>query len=304
MRIDKPDLYLDMSSADYFADPCPVPSLSQSVAKVLLAESPLHAWHAHPRLNPDFRPDDPTKFDVGNVAHTLLIGRGKDIAVLDFDDWRTKDAKIARESAAGHGKLAVLGKHFSKAERMVKAAREQLELRGLGHLFRDGNGEVCAAWREGNLWFRQLIDWLSPDRMIFADYKTTQESAAPHALGRKMAADGWPVQAAMGERGLDALLPETAGRRRYLFIVQEDWQPYALNVVEISEGVLSLGRKRLQIAVDIWQRCIEADRWPGYPLEILRPQMPGWAETEWTAREVDHAERGSLADIGEVLNAG
>jgi hypothetical protein len=47
---------------------------------------------------------------------------------------------------------------------MVKAAREQLALRGLGHLFADGDGEVVLAWQEGDLWLRQMIDWLSPDR--------------------------------------------------------------------------------------------------------------------------------------------
>jgi hypothetical protein len=47
-----------------------------------------------------------------------------------------------------------------------------------------------------------MIDWLSDDRLIFADYKTTDESAAPAALARKMVNDGWHIQAAMGERGL------------------------------------------------------------------------------------------------------
>jgi hypothetical protein len=84
------------------------------VAKILLDRSPLHAWHAHPRLNPDYRHDDDTKFDVGNIAHKLMLGRGKDIVVLEFDDWRTKAAKDAREAAAAAGKLAVLGKHFAR----------------------------------------------------------------------------------------------------------------------------------------------------------------------------------------------
>jgi hypothetical protein len=111
--------------------PCPAPSLTQSVAKILLEKSPLHAWHAHPRLNPDYQHDDATKFDIGNIAHKMLLGRGKEIVVLeDFDDWRTKAAKEAREEAAAAGKLAVLGKHAARADRMVNAAREQLELRG------------------------------------------------------------------------------------------------------------------------------------------------------------------------------
>jgi hypothetical protein len=202
----KPGIYTDMTAADYHADPCPNPSLTQSVAKVLLQRSPLHAWHAHPRLNPDYQHDDATKFDIGNIAHKMLLGRGKEIVVLEgFDDWRTKAAKEARDEAAAAGKLAVLGKHAARADRMVNAARAQLELRGLGDLFgADGDSEAVVAWIEDGFWFRQMIDWLSDDRLIFADYKTTDESAAPDALARKMVNDGWHIQAAMGERGLSA----------------------------------------------------------------------------------------------------
>src|SRR5262245_44641936 len=118
MKIEKPGIYFDFPTAAYFADPCPAPSLTQSIAKILLERSPLHAWHAHPRLNPDYKPDDDTKFDIGNVAHKLMIGRGKDIEQLPekYEDWRTKDAKQWREAAASQGKLAVLGHQYQRAE--------------------------------------------------------------------------------------------------------------------------------------------------------------------------------------------
>jgi hypothetical protein len=280
-----------ISAVDYHADPCPTPSLTQSVAKVLLDKSPLHAWHAHPRLNPDYRHDDDTKFDIGNVAHALLLGRGKAIAILDFDDWRTAKAKLARSEAAAEGMLAVLGKHAHRASKMVTAAREQLALRGLDNLFTGGQSEVCLAWQDGGMWCRQLVDWLSADGRIFADFKTTDLSAAPQNLPRMMLNAGWPIQAAMGERGLDAVDPGNAGRRQYLFVVQETEPPYALNVVEIGEAAMTMGRKRLDIAFEIWRDCITADRWPGYPLDVLTPELPGWAEAQWLEKEIDHAWR-------------
>lgn len=303
-KIEKPGIYPAISSADYFADPCPAPSLTQSVAKILLEQSPLHAWHAHPRLNPDYQHDDDRKFDVGNIAHTLMIGRGKQIEVLDFDDWRKGDAKKARDEAAKAGKLAVLGKHFAKAQRMVTAAREQLEQREIGHLFTDGNGdgEVVTAWQEGGIWLRQMIDWLTPDRMTFADYKTTDMSVAPHCLGRMMASAGWHIQGAMGKRGLDAILGPS--RRDYLFIVQETEHPYCLNVVEIGPDPLILGGKMLDNAVGIWRRCIAADRWPGYPAEIVTPEIPGWVEQQYLDREIHEAARERHPVTETVLGAG
>lgn len=293
--ITRPGIYLDIAAADYHADPCPAPSFTQSIGKILLAKSPLHAWHAHPRLNPDYQHDDDTKFDIGNIAHKTLLGRGKEIVILDFDDWRTKAAKEAREEASATGKLAVLGKHAARADAMVRAAREQLDLRDLTHIFNPdvGNSEVVMVWQQGPIWLRQMLDWLSSENLTYrtmADFKTTAESAAPDALARKMVSDGWHIQAAMAERGLDALDPQTGGRRQYLFVVQEDTKPYALSVVEIGEGPLTLGRKLVDQAADIWAACMKAGRWPGYPLDINIPQIPGWYETHVLEREVAHEE--------------
>jgi hypothetical protein len=301
--ISKPGIYTDIAAAVYHADPCPAPSLTQSVAKVLLERSPLHAWHAHPRLNPDYQHDDATKFDIGNVAHKMLLGRGKEIVVLeDFDDWRTKDAKALREVAASEGKLAVLGKQAARADRMVNAARAQLELRGIRDLFgADGDSEVVLAWQEGPVWLRQMADWLSDDRLIFADYKTTDESAAPAAVARKMVNDGWHIQAAMGERGLTALGFDAA---KFLFVVQEATVPYALTVVEIGADALTMGRKMLDAAVLQWSRCMRADRFPGYPLDIVTPEFPGWAEQQWLDREIKDAARARVPQPDDLIMAG
>ena len=74
-----------MTHADYHADVgSPVPSLSSSIANVLISRSPLHAWMAHPRLNPDWRPEPWNKrLDFGTFAHKLLLEGNEDaIAVI------------------------------------------------------------------------------------------------------------------------------------------------------------------------------------------------------------------------------
>lgn len=305
--ITQPGLYLDMPTADYFGDCCPEPSLTQSIAKILLDRSPLHAWHAHPKLNPDFRADDDTKFDVGNIAHKLMIGRGKEIAVLEgFDDWRKAAAKEAREEMQSQGKLTVLGKHYARADKMVRAAREQLEIRGEGDLFADGkgDGEAVTIWQEGPIWLRQMLDWVSADRRTVVDFKTTDMSAAPQNLSRMMLNAGWHIQGAMAERGLDAVHPETAGRRRYLFAVQEAAVPYAMSLVEIDEAALTMGRKAIDMAAAQWRHCMHKNIWPGYPLEIQRPKYPGWAESQWLEREIAADDRRRTELVPDDLLAG
>lgn len=290
MTIDKPGIYKDFSEMAYFADPCPKPSVTQSLAKIILESSPLHAWHAHPRLNPDYRHDDDRKFDIGNIAHALMLGRGKSIVVLDdFDDWRTKAAKEAREKAAAEGKLAVLGKHFAKADRMVKAAREQLENVVCPSLFdADGSSEVVIAWEQNGVWRRQMIDWLSKDTVIFADYKTTDMSASPNNLGRMMVNAGWPIQASMAQHGLDVISDEWIARQFY-FVVQETEPPYALTVALMSNDAMIMGGKMLDHALGIWDACMKRNVFPGYPTVVSIPEFPGWAEQQWLDREIKEA---------------
>jgi hypothetical protein len=248
---------------------------------------------AHPRLNPDYESSDPKKYDIGNIAHALLLGRGKTLVVIDGDDWVAdrKAKSEAREAAAAAGKLAVLSRDFDIGHEMAVAARRQIEERGFeapwpGVGEPTGNAEAVIAWSEGPIWFRSMIDWLPFDRRIVLDYKTTGASAAPHVLARKVADDGWDIQAAMHERGLNALFPADAGRRQHLFVCQENYPPYALTVVRLPEAALTMGRKRLAVATALWARAIIDDDWPAYPTETLVPEYPDYAERRWLDREV------------------
>ncbi len=297
----RPGIHLDIAAADYFADPCPSPSFTQSIGKLLIDRSPAHARLAHPRLNPDFDPDDATKYDIGNIAHRLLIGRGKELAVIEADDWRTKAAKEAREQAAAEGKLGVLAKHYETGLAMEKAARTQLIERGHADAFREGHGEVVLVWQEpAGFYCRTMIDWMESLALCW-DYKTTSTSAAPQAVSNRLFDGGWDIQAAMHERGLDALDPENRGRRRFRYVLQEAEPPYALTVSEITEAVLTMGRRRLEYAMALWNECLTRNSWPGYPRELLRPEYPSFAETKWLDREVQEAERSGNWGVGELV---
>jgi hypothetical protein len=287
MKIDKPGLYFNVSEADYRADPCPSPSLTQSLAKILLAQSPRHAWMAHPRLNPGWAPDDDTKFDVGNCAHSILLGRGKEIEVLDFENWMSKDAKRLRAEALANGRSAVLLHQFERASNMVAEIWGQLKRHEARDAFTDGAGEVMIAWVEGGIWYRSLIDWLHTGNCIVDDLKTTGMSVAPHSIGMMMANADWPLQAAFIERGLDSLFPLTAGRRTFRFVAVEDEAPHGLTVAQMGEAAMTMGRKRLQAADMLWRACVDANDWPGYVNRVVVPEYPSFRETQWLEREVN-----------------
>lgn len=96
--------------------------------------------------------------------------------------------------------------------------------------------------------------------------------------------------AAMWERGLNVLDPSNAGRRRYRFVCVENEPPFALTVNEISEAELTLGRRKLQVAIEIWKTCIKSGVWPGYPTSTQFPSTPGYRAAQWDARELELRE--------------
>jgi hypothetical protein len=284
-------IYTDMSAGAYFADPCPAPSLTQSICKVLLDRSPAHARLAHPRLNPDWRDDDDgydRALAVGNAAHRIVLGRGKEVVIIEANDFRTNEAKSARAAAVAKGKVAILAKHHKAVTELAAELRRQLDGMGLDRAFREGCGdaEVVIAWNEGGIWFRSMLDWIDRSAPIYLDLKTSGLSAAPHAVPSTMANAGWAIQAAFQERGLDIVDPANAGRRRFLFAMAENEPPYALTVNELSEAVMTIGRKQVDYAVRIWRECLETNHWPTYPPFIHMPEYPGYAEAKWLDREI------------------
>src|ERR1700677_3058420 len=125
----------NLSAEVYHADPCVKPSLSSSIANVLLQQSPLHAWMAHPRLNPNFQRESDSRADIGSIAHAIFLERDESkIVIVQANDWRTNLAKQARDDAHAQGKYAILEPKFVAVKRMVTHAEAYLnetELAGI-----------------------------------------------------------------------------------------------------------------------------------------------------------------------------
>lgn len=307
--ITEPGIYLDIEAADYHADPTPGPSFSQSLGKILLASSPRHAWLAHPKLNPNWRANSDEGYDkdriIGDAAHAYTIGRGKRVEVMKFSNFRTDEARKIRDATFDAGRTPILPHHDEAARLMAEAVHRQL----MGHEASDafladtGHGEVVLAWQEDGLWMRCMLDWLHNDYRTVDDLKTGGRSASEHALPPRISDDGWDMQAAMAERGLDVLDPGNAGRRRFRFFPQENFEPFGLNVVELTEADLTMGRKKLQMAINIWRHCVMTPSWPLYPKHVLRLTRPEYQDRKWLEREIATDER-RKSEPSDLIMAG
>lgn len=287
----------EFTREEYDADPCPVPSLSASIAKILTTRTPRHAWMAHPRLNPRHEAESPTKFDMGNIAHALILGEADRIEVIDAADWRTKAAKEARDAALADNRIPALAHVHETAAAMVRAAHAQLAHHEEGDPFlAGGEAEATLVWQEGDTWCRARPDWLPHDRNVIVDYKTTS-NADPEEWGRRAAFDtGAHIQAAFYRRGMKAAMQEDC---RFLFVVQEVEPPYPLAVVEMGPAGKALGEAYVHEALTRWRWCVRHDVWPGYDRRTYSLDPPPWWEAK--LEEVKLREELSRAEDNRAL---
>lgn len=282
----------------YHADPCPEPSLSGSIGIPLLNRSPRHAWWRHSRLNPDYQPTHSERFDLGSVAHAMVLGAGAGIEVIDADNYTTKAAREARDAARAAGKIPVLAESYDTAKQMHAAACQFWIDAGLPS---DGRAEQTMIWREGKAWCRGMVDNLSGDLRTVIDYKTTGVSGKPEDAERSLFDLNYHFKAAFYERGLNVLDPDNAGRRRFLFLFQEIEPPFECSLLAMSEGAMTIGRKQATYAIRLWQRCMETGDWPGYGSGAHQAVAPPWIEQRWMAREMSDPFATGETAPGEVM---
>lgn len=284
---------LTITEDQYHADEIKsaAPSLSASIAKILYSSTPLHAWTQHPKLNPRFVREEKEMFDLGTVAHALML-QGIDIAVVfDLDDWRTNAAKEARTLARSAGKIPILRKHWTRVQEMVQAGKRQIAAhKEASDAFTDtGKPEQTITWTDDHdVVCRARMDWVRNDFTRIVDYKGTGTSVNPEGIARFAISQAWDIQASFYLRGLRKIDPQglTNKHRDFLFIVQEDFPPYALTAVGMGPDFLWAGEKKVQRCIDVWAECLASNKWSAYPDRIVYPVLPVWEENRLNEQDL------------------
>lgn len=274
--VDKPGLYFDMACDDYFGDPCPAPSLSNSGIGVLLHQSPQHFAAQHPRLNGGVDACKATsQMHRGSVVHRLALGAGKDYVVIDATDYRKNDTKAQRAEAEEAGLVPILKHQFEEAQEQSRAIRTHLDEVLLGEAFLP---EVVLAWQietpHGTIWCRGMIDAWCPSLLMAVDLKSTAD-ASLGALTRRMSNGGYDTQDAWYSRGLGHVIGKP-GEVRFTTLFCETDAPFASQAVTIDEAWRSSSWDLCEEAAEIFARCLKRDQWPGYPRGPVLLNPPDW----------------------------
>jgi PDDEXK-like domain of unknown function (DUF3799) len=279
-----------ISSEDYYADRLPDgggPSLSSSIAKILLEKTPEQARLAHPRLRSlqeteDYADDSSDAKDAGSLTHRLVLGKGASLAIVDFEDWRTKAAKAARDEARAAGKIPVLKRIYDEAFLSSRRIRERLHNRGV---LLDGESEMVFQWSEKALDGTEVRCRAAMDHVRFGVGKVqcidikTLESARPDMCQWHVGDYDHDVQFAAYESALRAI-SDPALQLDFLFAFVEREPPNIVTIAEFSEKAKAFGRMRWQIAVDRWADCLKLGSWRAY-------YEPGRVQLDIPNRKVD-----------------
>jgi hypothetical protein len=273
-----------MNATDYHNDATGYPpSLSASIAKLLINRSPRHAWLAHPRLNPKYRPEESSRFDLGSAAHALLIEGQDRMAVIEAEDWRTKAAQQARDAARAQGKFPVLGYQYIVVHEMTRICKQAVadnpDLAGYTLDGPDGISEHTYVWHDGATYMRARLDRVSNDRRLIMDYKTC-DNAEPEAFLRQILNLGYDLQGAFYLRANER--PDT----RYILVAQEIEPPYAVSFIGLTPAMIALGNRKVERAIAVWRECMESGEWAGYPKRVCYLDPPDWAMTKEEAHEL------------------
>ena len=121
-------------------------------------------------------------------------------------------------------------------------------------------------------------------KYVIVDYKT-----AAHADTFRFNAEIWKLgyyfQAGFYSEGLKAAL-KLDYVPRFLFVAQEKKEPYAVNVVEVSDEVMTAGVAKFHELLEKYHSCKEVDMFPGYVGDVPNDSyVPGWAEDELSEEE-------------------
>ena len=274
LEVTIPGVY-ELASDIYHADPVPERlgySLSVSGAKKLLPPScpAIYEWS---RRNP---PEHKDVFDFGHAAHSLILGVGAEIAVIDAPDWRTKSAQEAKTEAYAEGKIPLLAEDYRQVRLM---ALEILNHPVARKLLDPANGKAEQALfrqNEQGVWLRSMLDWLpNPKwgRMIIPDYKSCL-SASPARFRKSFADFGYFQQAAWYIDQVLAL--GLADDASFVLIAQEKTAPYLVTVFEPDDESLRVGRELNRRAIDIYAECQSSGIWPVYSEDVELLSLPSW----------------------------
>jgi hypothetical protein len=228
------------------------------------------------------------KFDVGSCAHTLVLGAGSEVVIVEAPDWRTKAAREERDEARAAGKAPVLRHEYEAVKGMAEGALANRTVRALFE--QPGHPEVSAFATdpETGIETRARFDWLPEltlPRPVAFDLKTFARDATTDAFGRAVVDYGYHVQEDWYRWTLDHSGAQ-GNRPEFVFCVVEKEPPYLAAVFQMPVVLREKAAAKTARARRLFAECLDRVKrgvepaWPGLSDDVQFVDVPNWVMYE------------------------
>lgn len=280
-----------ISAERYHADPAPEPSLSSSLAKTLIAETPLDAWCDSQRLNPNYEAPEDTDFDVGHAAHRLVLGAGAEFAecpaqyLSKSGTMGTNAARDWADECRDSGIVPLSPKNFNAVHAYADAVRDALKIHGIR--FDPARSELAAFAQFDGVWNRMMADNAPVKSPYIYDLKTTGRGVSPDEMSKVVSNMRYDISTVHYLRVWKEATGEDR-RMRLIFVSKPQGEKMKNRVPQVGIAELcndGSGRLSSDFAQDepftgdwfadaeydlakarrVFRRCLDTGVWPGYP---------------------------------------
>lgn len=231
------------------------------------------------------------RFGVVDSDDTSAMQRGRVVGMAVFEPEIFK-AKVVVFDGVKNGKTweAFLDRHpdaeivkpaaYDHALKMGKIVRTHPQSAPLLNV--TGQAEVTVIWEHEVPAAATLPAWSLPlkGRLDFLSFETgihdlkSVTSADLRDFGAAAFRYGWHAQGAMY---VDGVLKSTGRRLRYFLHALEAEPPHALQVYELADEELEIGRDTYRAWLDTLHHCHTTGHWPSYAEAPMRLTLPRFA---------------------------
>ena len=218
----------------------------------------------------------------------LIIGRLVHMAIMmpkEFNnkvhelpecDRRTKDGKAIYEqfvASVGKEDDVITAEQMLTVTSIANSGNQALATLGLqGEPYSKIECSITKPYR--NILIKGRPDLVTLDKdgkVVVVDFKTTIDASA-RSFARDIVNYEYHIQ--------NAFYNELNNSTRFVFIAIEKEPPYNYAIYELDEQAVNEGRRRMDLACDIYHDCQKFGAWPGYDKSVQALSLPKYAFTQ------------------------
>jgi hypothetical protein len=206
----------------------------------------------------------------------MLLGDDR-CDIFDYPDKRTKAAQESFAASRLLGRTPMLLKKWDEIAVLGESLKAQVAAFPIDPpLFVDGMAEQTITGVEEDWSWRARLDWLHNSYRFIDDLKTSR-SAQPRKWQRAMWPLGYDIQAAFYVR---AVKKAFGGEPVFRWVAIEKEPPFAMSVHVMSHDAMKAAQDKVDLAIDIWRKCLRTGEWPAYSQVVNVVELAEWMRAE------------------------